>query len=235
MPSVGSSSSSSRGRVISARAMASCWRWPPESRPARRPSRPRSAGNRSSASAIAALPSRAGRRRQLEVLRRGQVREATAGPAARRPCRARTRSCGAQPGDVLAVEQHRAAARLEQARPPPAAACSCRRRCGPCTAATPSSGTSTRDAVQHDAAAVADVDVVDLQHHASASGTCPPPRGVAAAAVPEVDLLHLRVGLHLGDRALAEHLAGVQHGDAAGEAAQEVHVVLDDHHRPVLG
>ena len=53
MPSVGSSSTSSCGRVTSARAMASCWAWPPDSSPAGRPIIVASAGNRSRASSMA--------------------------------------------------------------------------------------------------------------------------------------------------------------------------------------
>ena len=52
MPSVGSSRISSRGLVSSVRAMASCWRCPPDSRPARLPSSVVSAGNVSSTSSI---------------------------------------------------------------------------------------------------------------------------------------------------------------------------------------
>ena len=60
MPSVGSSSTSSRGRVTSARAMASCCAWPPDSSPAGRPIIVASAGNTSTASLTAsASPPRA--------------------------------------------------------------------------------------------------------------------------------------------------------------------------------
>ncbi len=45
MPSVGSSSSSSFGRITSARPMASCCCWPPERSPPRRPSIEFSTGN----------------------------------------------------------------------------------------------------------------------------------------------------------------------------------------------
>src|SRR2546430_7286177 len=44
---------------------------------------------------------------------------------------------------------------------------------------------------------------------------------------PQVDLLDLRVGLHLGDGPLTEDLPGVHDRHRTGEAAQEVHVVLD--------
>ena len=52
MPSVGSSRTSSVGRVTSARAIASCWAWPPESSPAGRPIIVASAGKTSRASLI---------------------------------------------------------------------------------------------------------------------------------------------------------------------------------------
>ena len=45
MPSVGSSSSSSFGRITSARPMASCCCWPPDRSPPRRPSMLASTGN----------------------------------------------------------------------------------------------------------------------------------------------------------------------------------------------
>ena len=47
----------------------------------------------------------------------------------------------------------------------------------------------------------------------------------------QVDLLHLGVGLHLGHRALGDHLAACQHGHRCGERAHEVHVVFDDDDR----
>ena len=49
----------------------------------------------------------------------------------------------------------------------------------------------------------------------------------------EIDLLHAGVSLDLGHRALAQHLALVQHRDRVGPPAHEVHVVLDDDHGPV--
>jgi hypothetical protein len=54
-------------------------------------------------------------------------------------------------------------------------------------------------------------------------------------AGPEVDLPYPRIGLHLRDRALGQHLPGVQHRDRCGERAHEVHVVLDDDNGVVGG
>src|SRR5574342_189013 len=87
MPSVGSSSTSRRGLVTRARAMASCCCWPPERSPPRRPSmvlRMGNSSNRSSEPFRAAL---------------GDVGDAAAGALV-----------GLEPGDVLAVEQHAAGA-----------------------------------------------------------------------------------------------------------------------------
>src|SRR2546426_12826109 len=53
--------------------------------------------------------------------------------------------------------------------------------------------------------------------------------GTTVGGPAQVDLLHDQVGLDLGHGPLAEDLALVQHGHPAGEAADEVHVVLDDH------
>ena len=49
----------------------------------------------------------------------------------------------------------------------------------------------------------------------------------------QVDLVDARIGLHLGEGALGEHLAVVEHGDPVGERAHHVHVVLDDQQRHV--
>jgi hypothetical protein len=51
-PAVGSSSSSSRGSVISARPIATIWRWPPDSSPAGWRRLSLSGGNSSKASSI---------------------------------------------------------------------------------------------------------------------------------------------------------------------------------------
>src|SRR6185503_279596 len=53
------------------------------------------------------------------------------------------------------------------------------------------------------------------------------------ASVAKIHLARLRVGHHLRARALDDHAAVVQHGDAVGEVERGVHVVLDHHHRGV--
>src|SRR2546425_10216838 len=54
-----------------------------------------------------------------------------------------------------------------------------------------------------------------------------------SASFAKVDLPGARMGDHLGARALDDHLAQMQHGDALGEVEGHVHVVLDhdDRHR----
>src|SRR5262249_17461380 len=52
--------------------------------------------------------------------------------------------------------------------------------------------------------------------------------------VAEIDFFHLGIGLHRRHVAFGQHLALVQHGDAVGDALDELHVVLDHDHRAVL-
>ena len=47
----------------------------------------------------------------------------------------------------------------------------------------------------------------------------------------QIDLLHLRVGLHLGHRAFGDHLPTCQHRHRCRECAHEIHVVFDDDDR----
>src|SRR5712691_518121 len=54
-------------------------------------------------------------------------------------------------------------------------------------------------------------------------------------AAPEVDLHHPLILLDLLDRSLAEHAALVEHGHGARDVPNELHVVLDDQHRALLG
>src|SRR5512143_2338543 len=49
----------------------------------------------------------------------------------------------------------------------------------------------------------------------------------ARASLAKVDLPGARVGDDLGARALDDHLAEVEHGDALREVQRDVHVVLD--------
>src|SRR5690242_11576593 len=51
----------------------------------------------------------------------------------------------------------------------------------------------------------------------------------------QVDVAHAPVGGDLVRRALEQHLALHQHGDALREAEYQVHVVLDDQHRDLGG
>src|SRR5438876_2778946 len=53
--------------------------------------------------------------------------------------------------------------------------------------------------------------------------------------LPEVHLEHARIGLHLVDRALAQHGALMEHRHLARDLADELHVVLDHEHRAVGG
>src|SRR5262245_26513170 len=57
---------------------------------------------------------------------------------------------------------------------------------------------------------------------------------IGVAAPPEVDFHHPLVALHLVDRALAQHAALVEHRDGPRDASNELHVVLDHEHRPIL-
>ena len=161
MPSVGSSSTSSLGRVTSARAMASCCACPPLSRPAGR---------------LQQLPQRAGTRRgrrrsprghraltrsctTLQVLGDGQLREHlvalrhVADPGA-------GTLVGGQLGDVAAVEQHRARPHGEHAHHRV-------QQRGLADAVAPHQahevvvGDLERDAEQHLGAAVRDAQVLD--------------------------------------------------------------------------
>ena len=89
MPSVGSSSTSSFGRITSARPMASCCCWPPERSPPRRRSMCFSTGNRSKMSAgIVAVGALQRREAGFEVLPAPSAAGRSRGPAARRRCRA---------------------------------------------------------------------------------------------------------------------------------------------------
>ena len=58
-----------------------------------------------------------------------------------------------------------------------------------------------------------------------------PSTSSTAHGAPQVDFVDARIGLHLVEGALGQHLAVVQHGDAVGERAHHVHVVLDDEQR----
>jgi hypothetical protein len=51
----------------------------------------------------------------------------------------------------------------------------------------------------------------------------------------EIDLAHTGVGRDLLRRALHQDAARDHDDDAGGEAEHEVHVVLDEQHRDVLG
>src|SRR5262249_33262902 len=51
----------------------------------------------------------------------------------------------------------------------------------------------------------------------------------------QIDLAHARIGGYLVRGALDQHAAADHHDDAAGEAKHDVHVVLDEEHRDVLG
>ena len=76
MPSVGSSSTSSRGRMTSARPIASCCCWPPDRSPPRRRSMSFSTGNSAKTSSGMLRSSRLQRREAgLEVLLDRQQRE----------------------------------------------------------------------------------------------------------------------------------------------------------------
>ena len=91
IPSVGSSRTSSRGLVTSARAIASCCCWPPERSPPRRPRNCRRIGKQlKKLVGDAALAARQGGEAALQVLAHGQQREDLAalrdeGDAATRP------------------------------------------------------------------------------------------------------------------------------------------------------
>ena len=108
-PADGSSRSSSRGRVTSARASATSFRWPPESVPARCRGRSARIGNSSRTRCDRGVPlcPREHERADVQVLGDGQRREDVLDlrhevePAS-------GESVGAQAGDVLAVEAHRA-------------------------------------------------------------------------------------------------------------------------------
>src|SRR3954469_11320525 len=52
-----------------------------------------------------------------------------------------------------------------------------------------------------------------------------------SSSVAKVDLPHAGIGANLGGRAARDQLARVQHDDAAGEAEDDLHVVLGEQHR----
>src|SRR5262245_22088651 len=62
----------------------------------------------------------------------------------------------------------------------------------------------------------------------------PSTSSIRISAPAQVDFHHAFVLLHLHHRALAEHLALMQHGDFSSDVAHELHVVLDDQHRALL-
>ena len=112
----------------------------------------------------------------------------------------------AQLGDVLAVEQH--LARTATCSSPTAARSSVR-LAGAVVAHAPRpprpAARSTLDAVQHLGAAVAACDVDELAA-SELSSISSPGRRRRRGRGAQVDLLHLRVGLHLGHRPLASTL-----------------------------
>ncbi len=109
MPSVGSSSTISLGRMTRARAIASCCCWPPDRSPPRRPSMDLSTGsNKSSAPILRSAPRQAGEA-GLEILLHRQQGEYLAALGTKAMPR-RPALVGAHAGDVLAVEQDLAAA-----------------------------------------------------------------------------------------------------------------------------
>src|SRR5579862_436470 len=74
----------------------------------------------------------------------------------------------------------------------------------------------------------------------SASGAIGSPAISATALMEtssclEVDLHDPRVLLDFRGRALGQYLAVMEHGDAVGELHDDLHVVLDDEDRQVLG
>jgi len=75
MPSVGSSSSSSFGRMTSARPIASCCCWPPDRSPPRRPNMLLSTGNSENTSSGIERSSRLTVQAGLEVFLDGEQRE----------------------------------------------------------------------------------------------------------------------------------------------------------------
>ena len=205
MPSVGSSRISTRGEVISARAIASCWRWPPDSSPARRVSSSFSAGNRSSCSSISALRVLAAVGDHLQVLGGGQlaerlltlrnVRQAARDPLPR-----------AQLGDVFPVEHHLARTAFQQPDRGPQQ----RGLAGAVVAhhrGHPVRRHLDAHPVDHFGAAVAGTYLDELQHYEVSSTSSSGFPGRSGRGGAEVDLLHLRIGLHLGDGALGDHLA----------------------------
>ena len=131
-PSVGSSSSSSFGSLISARATASCWASPPDRNPAETSHLTPSTGNSSavSSSRVRRLGRRGRDAGQLQVLLDGEILEdppalgnqRQAPPHQRRPAR---RSV-----IVSTLEPDRPAGGTQQSRRPCSAASSCRRRSG---------------------------------------------------------------------------------------------------------
>src|SRR5215204_1424672 len=46
----------------------------------------------------------------------------------------------------------------------------------------------------------------------------------------EIDVAHLRIGLHLGGRPFRHHPPTIHYRDAVGQAERHVHIVLDQHH-----
>ena len=87
MPSVGSSSTSSFGRITSARPMASCCCWPPDRSPPRRPSICFSTGNSSNTWSGTVRSARfSGAKPEFQVLAHASAAERSPCPAARMRC-----------------------------------------------------------------------------------------------------------------------------------------------------
>ena len=245
MPSVGSSRMSSFGSVMRARAIASCWRCPPESRPAFRAANCLQCGEASHLRVDEGLAAPAPVGDELQILERGELAERLLTLRHVRHA-ASDALVGGERRDVFAVEQHAALRRLDE----PDRDTQQRRLAGAVVAEHGHDLPGRhRHAVQHPRAPVAGLDVGELEHVSPPSASAsrlPRPASLRADGChfghdrhggrgrgsrgAEVDLLHLGVGLHLGHRAVREHLALVQHRHARGEAAHEVHVVLDHQH-----
>ncbi len=165
----------------------------------------------------------------LKVLRRRQLPERL---LALRHVRQAARHPRARPqfGDVVAVEKHLARTAFQQSD----RGAQQRRLARPVVAhhrGHPVGRHLEGDAVDDLGAAVAGADVDKLEHQELSSMSSSGMPSAPGGGGTQVDLLHLGVGLHLGHRALGDHLPARQHGHRCGERPHEVHVVFDDDDR----
>ena len=220
MPSVGSSSTSSFGRVTSARPIASCCCWPPERSPPRRPEhtlqhREQLEDFVGDVSLIALERRVAGleiffdseQRKDFATLR--HIAKAAAGALMRREAG----NVLPLPNDLAGTDRLMADNGAQQRGLADAVAAE--------NAGDAAGPGGQRDAAQRLRRAVEEIDGFDLS-------IC------AFKRASKIDLHDARIGADRIDRPFGQHRTFVQNGDLHTELAHKIHVVLDDDDRMIL-